>query len=198
MCVSILYTMMTSSSGNIFRVTCPLCGEEFPTQRPVTRSFGALFDLRPNKRLNKQSWGWWFETPSRPLWRHNNDIGVLRSQLSEYTQDWDKTPTNKTRKGLRRGALMFTLWFVWTTYRRNSRVAGDLRRRDARVTLLQPITELTHSLCFRLLSAVMGTKLPGPGSKVVDLNVKFIAPCKFGLLWNRVPSGHYWYQHMHT
>ena len=34
---------------------------------------GALiffFDLSPNKRLSKQSWGWWFETPSRPLWRH--------------------------------------------------------------------------------------------------------------------------------
>ena len=23
-----------------------------------------------NKRLSKQSWGWWFETPSRSLWRH--------------------------------------------------------------------------------------------------------------------------------
>ena len=25
-----------------------------------------------NKRLNKQSWGWWFETSSRSLWRHRN------------------------------------------------------------------------------------------------------------------------------
>ena len=25
------------------------------------------------KRLSKQSWGWWFETPSCPLWRHCND-----------------------------------------------------------------------------------------------------------------------------
>ena len=25
-----------------------------------------------NKRLSKQSWGWWFETASRPLWRHFN------------------------------------------------------------------------------------------------------------------------------
>ena len=25
-----------------------------------------------NKRWSKQSWGWWFETPSRPLWRHCN------------------------------------------------------------------------------------------------------------------------------
>ena len=61
--------MTTSSNGNIFRVTGPLCGEftgpgEFPTQRPVTRSFDVYFDLRLNKRLSKQPWGWWFETPS--------------------------------------------------------------------------------------------------------------------------------------
>ena len=45
---------------------------EFPTQRPVTRSFDVCFDLRPDKRLSKQSWGWWFETLSRPFWRHSN------------------------------------------------------------------------------------------------------------------------------
>ena len=61
------FYMMTSSNGNIFRVTGPLCGEftgpgEFPTQRPVTRSFDVFFDLRLNKRLSKQPWGWWFET----------------------------------------------------------------------------------------------------------------------------------------
>ena len=71
--------MMTLSNGNIFRVTGPLCGEftgpgEFPTQRPVTRSFGVFFDLRLNKRLSKQSWGWWFETPSWSLWRQWNAI----------------------------------------------------------------------------------------------------------------------------
>ena len=31
-----------------------------------------LFDLRMNKRLSKQAWGWWLETPSGPLWRHCN------------------------------------------------------------------------------------------------------------------------------
>ena len=45
---------------------------EFPTQRPVTRSFDVFFGRRLNKRLSKQSWGWWFETLSRPLWRHRN------------------------------------------------------------------------------------------------------------------------------
>ena len=46
---------------------------EYPAQRPVTRSFDVFFDLRPNKLLSKQSWGWWSETPSRSLWRHRND-----------------------------------------------------------------------------------------------------------------------------
>ena len=71
------FFMMTSSNGNIFRVTGLLCGEftgpgEFPTQRPVTRSFDVFFDLRLNKRLSKQPWGWWFETPSWSLWRQCN------------------------------------------------------------------------------------------------------------------------------
>ena len=46
---------------------------EFPANRPVTQSFDVFFDLRPNKRLIKQSWGWWFETPSSSLWRHRNE-----------------------------------------------------------------------------------------------------------------------------
>ena len=72
--------MMTSSNGKHFRVTghfffwggnSPVTGE-FPSQRPVMRSFDIVFDLRLHKRLSKQGWGWWCETPSRPLWRHCN------------------------------------------------------------------------------------------------------------------------------
>ena len=75
-------SMMTSSNGNIFRVTSPLCGEftgpgEFPTQRTVTGSFDVFFDLRLNKRLSKQWWGWWFETPSWSLWRQCNVLRIL-------------------------------------------------------------------------------------------------------------------------
>ena len=74
--------MMTSSNGNILRATGPLCGEftgpgEFPTQRPVTRNFDVFFDLRLNKRLNKQPWGCWFETPSWSLWRHCNEANWI-------------------------------------------------------------------------------------------------------------------------
>ena len=49
---------------------------EFPEQRPVTRRFDVFFDLRLNNRLSNQSWGWWFEMLSCPLWRHCN-AGVL-------------------------------------------------------------------------------------------------------------------------
>ena len=59
----------------------PVTGE-FPTQRPVTRSFDVFFDLGLNKRLSKQSWGWWYETPSRSLWRHCNDTLWLLLTIS--------------------------------------------------------------------------------------------------------------------
>ena len=61
----------------LFRVTGPLCGEFtghrlILAQRPVTRNFDVFYDLRLNKRLSKQSWGWWFETSSRSSCRHCN------------------------------------------------------------------------------------------------------------------------------
>ena len=49
----------------------PVTGE-FPAQRPVAPSFDVLFHLGLNEWLSKQSWGWWFETPLRPLWCHSN------------------------------------------------------------------------------------------------------------------------------
>ena len=62
--------METSSASLALYVgNSPVTGE-FPAQRPVTRSFDVFFDLRLNKWLSKQTWGWLFETPPRPLWRH--------------------------------------------------------------------------------------------------------------------------------
>ena len=51
----------------------PLTGE-FPAQRPMTRSFDVFFHLWLNTWLSKQPRGWWFETPSRSLWRHRNGM----------------------------------------------------------------------------------------------------------------------------
>ena len=60
------FALLAICAGN-----SPVPGE-FPAQRPVTRSFEVFFDLRLIKRLSKQPWGWWYETLSRPLWRHRN------------------------------------------------------------------------------------------------------------------------------
>ena len=61
----------------------PVSGE-FPAQRPVTRNFDIFFDLRLNKRLSKQSWGWWFGTLSRPSWRQCNE-SMSQWWMVEYT-----------------------------------------------------------------------------------------------------------------
>ena len=86
---------MTSSNGNIFRVIGLCAGNslftsEFPVQRPVMWSFDVFFDMRPNKVLSKQSWGWWFETPSCSLWRdwrhcNGNDVIDVIVMYSEIT-----------------------------------------------------------------------------------------------------------------
>ena len=59
--------MMTSSNGNIFRVTVPLCHRWIPAQRPVMRGFDVFFDLRPNNG-----------------WANNGDAGDLRRHLAHY------------------------------------------------------------------------------------------------------------------
>ena len=83
-------SMMTSSNGNIFHVTGTLlnitCHRWIPcTQRPVTRSFDVLFDLRLNKRWNKQSLVWGFEMPSGSLWRQCNGMPCTWKTLDEIT-----------------------------------------------------------------------------------------------------------------
>ena len=63
-----------------FSALLALCEENppvtggFPHTGQLTRSFDVFFDLRYNKRLSKQSRRRWFETPSRSLWRHYNDM----------------------------------------------------------------------------------------------------------------------------
>ena len=64
--------MMTSSNGNIFRVTVLCAGNspvtgEFPAQRPVTRSFDVFFDLR---LING--------------WLNNQNVGDLRHHFAHY------------------------------------------------------------------------------------------------------------------
>ena len=54
------------------------------------RSFDVFFHLHLNKRLSKQSWGWWFETPSRSLWRHCNDECIIQ-RYKQPGRQWTET-----------------------------------------------------------------------------------------------------------
>ena len=88
-------------NGNIFRVTGHLCGEFtgprwIPRTKPVARSFHVFFDLHLNKRLSKQSWGWWFETLSHPLWRHCNASLVQMIAWGPNTDDKQWWPSSAT------------------------------------------------------------------------------------------------------
>ena len=116
-----IWIMMTSSNGNIFRVTGQLCWEFTGTpnpQPPIPKGQwrGALMFSLICAWINgwvQQSSGWWFKTPSRPLWRHCNDISTL--------------PVDSPHKAQWRGALIFSLIYAWTNGRANNRDAGDLR-----------------------------------------------------------------------
>ena len=75
-------TLLAFCAGN-----SPVHGE-FPAQRPVTQSFDVFIDLRLNKRLSKQSRGWWFETLSCPLWRQCNEGNLcVKVSLTHWGRD---------------------------------------------------------------------------------------------------------------
>ena len=71
--------MMTSSNGNIFRGTGPLCWE-FTGHRWIllTKASDAehlcFLWAALEQRLNKQSWHRWFQMTSLSLWRHCNEL----------------------------------------------------------------------------------------------------------------------------
>ena len=78
--------MMTSSNGNIFRVS--LCDGSPPVTFPHKgqwRGGWCFFGLCLNKRLSKQSRRRWLETPSRSLWRHCNECIRLYDEVSNYS-----------------------------------------------------------------------------------------------------------------
>ena len=88
--VVLSYRMMTSSNGNIFRVTGHLCGEfTGPRWIPLTKASDAelwcfLWSV-PEQTVSKQSRGWWPETPSSSLRRQCNvDWFMVYFNQSEF------------------------------------------------------------------------------------------------------------------
>ena len=61
---------------------------EFPSQRPVTLNFDVFFDVWLNKRLSKQSWGWWFVHHCA-----HYDVIVMDSNFAK----WDREIKRRSR-----------------------------------------------------------------------------------------------------
>ena len=76
-------SMMTSSMETVsaLLVLCernPTAADGFPSQRTSNAGFDIFFGIILNKRLNKQTSQWWFETPRCSLWRQCNGANFLR------------------------------------------------------------------------------------------------------------------------
>ena len=93
------------------------------TSRPVTQSFDVFFDLPLNKRLSKQSWGWWFEMPSCSLWHHCSEWNTsqksgkwfLLNYWNWHTDGWSNRQilvTTKTQ-AIKKNKNIFLFCFVF-------------------------------------------------------------------------------------
>ena len=108
MTMTIVMAMIVTITNLTFRLHDDVMKcKHFPRYWPIVRGIHRLlvnsphkgqwrtrldvfFDLRLNKWLSKQWWGWWFETPARPSWRHCNvnNIGNQITLLGKHTCHW--------------------------------------------------------------------------------------------------------------
>ena len=142
--------LLTLCAGN-----SPVTGE-FPAQRPVTRSFDVFFDLRLSKRLNKQSWGWWFETLSHPLWRHCNvylyGIGLItlcrnRELWSLHCKLWERVETVSMQYCSRKYLVKNN--FRVKSFRRinNKQDSGDVQQHEKDKKSIENSSSLPNRKC---------------------------------------------------
>ena len=111
--------MMTSSNGNVFRVTGPLCGE-FIGHRwiPLTKTSDAklwcFLWSTPKQTVSKQSRCRGFKTPSRSLWLHCN-VDLLGNLFrSGFGQKNTLCHTGTLRRKSRQGDSPGIHWRRWS------------------------------------------------------------------------------------
>ena len=126
--------MMTSSNGNIFRVTGHLCGEfaapgEFPAQRPVTQRLAVFFDLR---RING-----WVNNEAGNLRRHRAHYDVIVMGASEYFR-WLMSPVGHEVTDLILLHFTYILWFYWAEVENMNQIPMKIARLMT-VGMAQPV-----------------------------------------------------------
>ena len=114
----------------------------------MKQSFDVSFDLRQNKQLSKQSWGWWFETPSGPLWRHCNGvypyimIWIRSSQILAHCEWNHQSPPHS-------GPVMQRSFYVFVVVMCVATIECHCNDENANDTLylLQHYTDVTWMPC---------------------------------------------------
>ena len=75
-----------------FSALLPICAgnspvtDDFPTKSQLRGSLMFSLILCLNRRLSKQPWGWWFETPSWSFWCHCNEFSYNSFKLAFVNQ----------------------------------------------------------------------------------------------------------------
>ena len=140
---------------------------EFPARGPVTRSFDVFFDLRLNKRLSKQWWEWWFETPSRPLWRHCNEYSHNHRKGNGINEDntyphmrwwWEwRWSLAHARQYIPDKHFIYSM-FQTIPHNDNERCNVSTIENDGRV-----VTYYITSIHHRVHGSIGNLRLPSPG-----------------------------------
>ena len=133
-----------------FSALLPICAGnspvigEYPAQRTVTRSFAVFFDLRLNKRLSKQWWGWWFETPSRPLWRHCNAFFIYVFNLISVCTCRLQLLAAVDKECFVINPKVLKQAHVWCIYQIANRVWGSFHSHIFRTNIFKDVKNLAH------------------------------------------------------
>ena len=83
------------------------------------------------KRLSKQSWGWWFETPSRPLWRHCSALmayeKVKGNLVYRNTLKWKNHHNQHPDCFMAFYQITKTLGMIWIRHPSNAKCQIDVK-----------------------------------------------------------------------
>ena len=97
------------TKGKHFPRYWPYGDRWIPLTKTSDAELGCLFDLRLNKRLNKQSRRRWFETQPRSLWRHCNiENATFLCDPGQHVLKWLPGMTD-----LKSISKVWT-WLIWT------------------------------------------------------------------------------------
>ena len=121
------------------RGNSPVTGE-FPSQRPVTRSFDVFFALRMDKPFNKPSRRRWVETPFHSLWSHCYVNVCPQCHVRHINNWWHAAHMKLFRQVVRIHCEFLKEWVVWPLYHAVSFLLWVHRALSKRQIPAQPVS----------------------------------------------------------